>query len=90
MPEFAQQPLDVTAMVEACAVAWRLTGDDPWKQRAQTAFAWFTGNNSLQVPMADPKTGGCHDGLNLDGRNRNQGGKSTVSYWIARCVIDEL
>lgn len=87
MPGFAQQPLDATAMVEACAAAWRLTGDELWKQRAQTAFAWFTGNNSLQVPMADSKTGGCHDGLNHGGRNHNQGAESTVSYWIARCVI---
>lgn len=88
--EFDQQPIDASALVEACALAWSVTRDDPWNSRAHTAFAWFTGRNIGDTPIYDPASGGCRDGLGPNGANQNQGGESTASFWIARCVLESL
>jgi hypothetical protein len=37
---------------------------------------WFLGHNDLNMPLYDPKTGGCRDGLMADGINQNQGAES--------------
>lgn len=80
---FDQQPIEATATVSACLAAWRATGDEAWRDEAQRAFDWFLGDNALGVPLCDPTTMGCHDGLHEDRINRNQGAESTVSYLTA-------
>lgn len=35
-------------------------------------------------------TGGCHDGLSKDNLNLNQGAESTISYLIARLMLEEV
>jgi hypothetical protein len=37
----------------------------------------------LQVPLYDPTTGGCKDGLHPDRVNENQGAESTLSFLMA-------
>lgn len=83
MAKFDQQPVEVLAMISACLDAFRLTGEDKWAKEAQRAFRWFLGQNSLHVPLYDPTTGGCKDGLHPDRVNENQGAESTLAYLIS-------
>jgi glycosyltransferase involved in cell wall biosynthesis len=80
---FDQQPIEASAMVLACLDAFRITGDHHWHQQARTAFEWFLGRNDLGLPVYDPQTGGCYDGLHMDRLNRNQGAESTLAWLMA-------
>jgi hypothetical protein len=71
-------------MVSACLEAYRMTGDDAWYQEARCSFDWFLGRNDLGLPLYDPTTGGCRDGLHPDRVNRNQGAESTLAFLLAR------
>lgn len=77
---FDQQPVEAQAMVSACLDAYRITGDRYWKKEARRAFEWFLGRNDLNLPIYDPTTGGCRDGLHPDRANENQGAESTLSF----------
>ncbi|HEX4560285.1 MAG TPA: glycosyltransferase family 4 protein [Gemmatimonadales bacterium] len=77
---FDQQPVEACGVVSACLAAHRATGGPIWSERAQWAFDWFLGRNDLCVPLYDPVTGGCRDGLHADRANDNQGAESTISF----------
>ncbi len=77
---FDQQPVEVQAMVSACLEAYRITGDKPWRNEARRAFEWFLGRNDLNLPIYDPTSGGCRDGLHPDRANENQGAESTLAF----------
>jgi hypothetical protein len=70
-------------MVSACLEAHRTTGEDRWKVEAQRAFDWFAGRNDLHTPVYDPSSGGCYDGLQPDGVNRNLGAESTLAFLLS-------
>jgi hypothetical protein len=84
---FDQQPLEAQAMVLAALDAARLTGDPAWLEEAQRAFAWFLGRNDLALALYDPISGGCHDGLEVDRVNQNQGAESTLAFLLARLAL---
>lgn len=88
--KFDEQPEEPSAMVQALVTAYKITGDESYKNLAYRAFSWFLGNNSLNLPLYDPATGGCHDGLHPDRVNLNQGAESLVTYLLARLAIEEL
>jgi glycosyltransferase involved in cell wall biosynthesis len=77
---FDQQPVEAQAMVSACLEADRITGDKRWRKEARRAFEWFLGRNDLSLPIYDPTTGGCRDGLHPDRLNENQGAESTLAF----------
>jgi glycosyltransferase involved in cell wall biosynthesis len=77
---FDQQPVEAQAMVSACLEAHRITGDQSWYKEARCAFDWFLGRNDLDLPIYDPTTGGCRDGLHPDRPNENQGAESSLAY----------
>ncbi|MDW8325375.1 MAG: glycosyltransferase [Anaerolineales bacterium] len=77
---FDQQPVEAQAMVSACLEAQRVTGDPRWRKEAERAFEWFLGRNDLNLPLYDPTTGGCRDGLHPDRANENQGAESTLAF----------
>jgi len=77
---FDQQPVEAQAMVSACLEAHRLTGEKSWHTEARRAFEWFLGRNDLHLPVYDPTTGGCRDGLHSDRPNENQGAESTLAF----------
>ena len=77
---FDQQPVEAQTMVSACLEAARITGDKRWRKEARRAFEWFLGRNDLNVPIYDPMTGGCRDGLHPDRANENQGAESTLAF----------
>jgi len=76
---FDQQPIEAAATADACATAASITGDDRWDQPLFRAIAWFLGDNDAQTVMYDPLTGGCYDGLTVNGPNLNQGAESTLA-----------
>jgi glycosyltransferase involved in cell wall biosynthesis len=78
--QFDQQPVEAQAMVSACLEAHRVTGDKHWRREARRAFEWFLGRNDLNLPVYDPTTGGCRDGLHPDRPNENQGAESTLAF----------
>lgn len=80
---FDQQPVDACATVSACMQAFRATGDHRWSEYARQAFMWFLGQNQLQQPLYDPRTGGCRDALHVDRVNENEGAESTLSFLLA-------
>ncbi len=77
---FDQQPVEAQAMVSACLEAAEITGDRRWRKEARRAFEWFLGRNDLNLPIYDPMTGGCRDGLHPDRANENQGAESTLAF----------
>jgi len=77
---FDQQPVEAQATVSACLEAYRITGDKRWRKEARRAFEWFLGRNDLNLPIYDPTTGGCRDGLHPDRLNENQGAESTLAF----------
>ncbi len=77
---FDQQPVEAQAMVSACLEAQRATGKKSWHVEARRAFEWFLGRNDLRLPLYDPTTGGCRDGLHSDRPNENQGAESTLAF----------
>lgn len=87
---FDQQPEDVAAMLQALVSAYRLTNNKLFSARGAKAFSWFMGNNLLGARMYDDVSGGCHDGLTPYGPNANEGAESTLSYLMARLLLEHL
>ena len=85
-----QQPLEAAAAVSACIEAFNATGDPAWEQSAKRAFDWFLGANDLRLPLYDPSTGGCFDGLHDNRVNQNQGAESTLSFLLALAEMHAL
>ncbi|MFS8096948.1 hypothetical protein LFM09_07380 [Lentzea alba] len=78
-PAFDQQPIEVAAMADACARAYRITADPAWLAGVHRCIAWFNGDNDLGSLMHDEQTGGGYDGLTPTGPNINQGAESTLA-----------
>jgi hypothetical protein len=78
-PGYDQQPIEVSALADACASAFRITHQSSWLTGVSLAWAWFLGDNDSAMPMFDPHTGGGYDGLEHRGRNLNQGAESTLA-----------
>ncbi|VFU15274.1 hypothetical protein SCFA_2940001 [anaerobic digester metagenome] len=70
-------------MMDACYQAYLATKETSWLKYMEWAFSWFLGNNDNQKAVYDFTTGGCYDGLQPGGVNRNRGGESTVSFLLA-------
>ncbi|MFY9853007.1 MAG: glycosyltransferase family 4 protein [Terracidiphilus sp.] len=80
---FDQQPVEACATISACLEVFKLTEESQWLDEARRVFGWFLGRNDLRVPLYDPVTGGCKDGLHPDRANENQGAESTLSFLMA-------
>jgi glycosyltransferase involved in cell wall biosynthesis len=87
---FDQQPVEANAMVEACVEAFNVTRDQTWFENAVMCFNWFLGHNDLNMPLYDPKTGGCRDGLMADGINQNQGAESSLAWLLSLMALQKL
>jgi glycosyltransferase involved in cell wall biosynthesis len=87
---FDQQPIEALDMIEACREAHEATNDPQWIAHAQCCMEWFLGRNDLNTPLYDHKSGGCCDGLNADGPNRNQGAESTLACFLSMLHINRM
>ena len=87
---FDQQPIEANAMIEACVEAFNITRDPAWYDNAVMCFNWFLGHNDLNLPLYDPKTGGCRDGLMADGINQNEGAESSLAWLLSLMTLQKL
>ncbi|WP_205703161.1 MULTISPECIES: glycosyltransferase [Acutalibacteraceae] len=86
--EFDGQPVEACCTMMACLAAHRLTGSIKYRDSAANCYRWYLGDNSLRLPMIDPETGGCRDGLTKNGVNRNEGAESIVCWLIAALMAE--
>lgn len=84
---FDQQGIDAMAMVLFYQQAFRVTRNKKYLSRMYQSYQWFLGSNDLALSLYDPTTGGCADGLHMEGINLNQGAESTLAYWISHMVV---
>ncbi len=90
---FDQQPIEAQGMVSACLAAQKITSEVRWNKEAHRAVEWFLGRNDLRLPLYDPITGGCRDGLHPDRVNQNQGAESTLAFLLSlleMCLSDNV
>lgn len=78
-PGFDQQPIEASAMSDACERAWILTGDPMWRENVFRCGQWLLGSNDIQAQLYSPETGATFDGLTDDGSNSNSGAESTIA-----------
>lgn len=93
-PAFDQQPIEASAMAEACYRLWSITGDAVWRARAVGAARWFMGRNDTGMVVYDGATGASCDGLMEDSVNENCGAESTLAgitalQIAARCIAGD-
>ncbi len=87
---FDQQPIEATALVDACYRAYLATNDSYWRRMMDWAFNWYFGNNDIHQVVYDFSTGGCFDGLQPAELIHNQGGEAVVSYLLALHRMHQL
>ena len=87
---FGEQPIDVAYTILALNTFYETFGIEEYRTKMEIAFDWFHGKNHLKQIVYNPKTGGCHDGVEEDHINLNQGAESTLSYLMARLVFEGL
>ncbi len=85
--QFDQQPLEAYGMIDACLKANKIFNNSKYLTYAFKAFNWFVGENNLGIPLYNPQTGGCFDGLHPDRVNLNQGAESTLSFLLSQVNI---
>ena len=84
-----QQPIDVAYTILALKKFHDIFPNEGYEQKMELAFSWFMGNNHLNQIIYNPCTTGCHDGLELENVNLNQGAESTVSYLLSRLAFEK-
>ncbi len=86
---FGEQPIDVAYTIMALELFYEVFKDESYRKKMEIAFNWFLGQNHLHQIIYNPCTGGCYDGLEETQVNLNQGAESTVSYLMARMVVEK-
>ena len=87
---YDQQPLEALTMADASVAALGAPGGDEYLNAFRRASAWFRGQNSLGLSLADELTGACFDGLQAAGVNQNQGAESTLAYLGTQLLAAEV
>lgn len=77
---YDQQPVEASTMASAALAALADQQDNKYLAIYLRSYGWFHGQNSLAQPLADRQTGGCFDGLQSNGVNKNQGAESTLAF----------
>ncbi|MES2622875.1 MAG: glycosyltransferase [Patescibacteria group bacterium] len=86
---FDQQPEEVSALVLGLYTAFTVSKDEKYQTYMNSAFDWFLGKNIIGQVIYSHATGGCYDGLGNTYINLNQGAESTVSYLLARLIMEK-
>lgn len=88
--QFDQQPIEVSALIDACYEAYLLTQEREWVKKIDWCFNWFLGSNDIHQVVCDFSTGGCRDGLQPTGVNQNQGAESTLAWLMSLHRVCEI
>jgi hypothetical protein len=84
---FAQQSIDVMGMVLMFFKAYEVRKDKKYLDKMFKSYMWYMGKNDLEISVYDYESGGCYDGLEEYGINKNQGAESTISYLISHLTV---
>ena len=88
---FDEQPIEAGSTVQACHMAYKLTGINYYKQMVYKAYGWFYGDNILRRPLVSLKRHSVYDGITEAGLNMNQGAENIVEYLLSySCYADLL
>ncbi len=82
---YGQQPLEAASLVDAALAAQAASGDARYGRLASIGLGWYGGHNTLGIAMV--VAGGCFDGLEEDGPNRNMGAESTLAYLASALAL---
>lgn len=85
-----QQPVEAGGTVEACCLAYKITGKKTYIDFANKAFEWYSGRNIIGISLIDEESGGIKDGLEPYGINQNEGAESILSYLLAYLALKEM
>ena len=85
--QFDEPTLEACEATSAYIEAFLLTKNIKYIDKAKTCFYWYLGKNSKCCTLLDDETGGCHDGIEYDRLNPNQGAESIISFWLAYLEI---
>jgi len=85
---FGEQPIEIAYTILALETFYIEKLNTDYLHKMKTAFKWFLGENHLHQIIYNPSTGGCYDGLEQHHVNLNQGAESSVSYLLARLVVE--
>ncbi|MHC4889421.1 MAG: hypothetical protein ACYTEO_08170, partial [Planctomycetota bacterium] len=84
---FDQLPSEVCSIVELLQLAEKVSGEQRYREYANFAADWFTGNNIQQIAMIDDEDGGCYDTLTITGADRNQGASAITSCLLTHAAL---
>ncbi len=86
---FPQIAYGVRPMAWACMEAYKITGQEKYKEHAKALSQWFFGNNPAKTAMYDPSTGRCFDGIeNAEKVNKNAGAESTIEALLTLQLLE--
>ena len=86
---YGEQPIEIAYTILALENFYLEKNNECFLQKMKIAFNWFLGENHLRQIIYNPSTAGCYDGLEEHQINLNQGAESTVSYLLARLVVEK-
>lgn len=81
---FDQQPIEGSSMIDVYLTASRCKDAsaeriEKYETLARKSWSWFMGENAVGIPLYDPTTGSCADGLGERETSLNQGAESTLA-----------
>ncbi|MCD6216733.1 glycosyltransferase family 4 protein [bacterium] len=85
---FDQQPIEGSSMIDVYLTAARSPSAttkqiEKYEELSHRAWTWFMGQNVVGVPLYDPASGSCADGLGEREASLNQGAESTLAAVMA-------
>jgi len=86
---YGEQPIEIAYTVLALDTFYDEYKSAGYLTMMRSAFNWFLGENHLHQIIYNPCTGGCYDGLEEFHVNLNQGAESTISYLLARLIMEK-
>ncbi|RMD91908.1 MAG: hypothetical protein D6814_17645, partial [Calditrichaeota bacterium] len=87
--KFSQIAYNIRPMFMATLARYRWRREKKYARQAATYAAWFLGKNVAGIPMYDPNTGRCFDGILSPTRiNRNAGAESTIEALRVMLEVD--
>jgi glycosyltransferase involved in cell wall biosynthesis len=87
---FDQQPIEAAALIDALYEAYLATENSYFIDKIDWVYNWFLGSNDLGDTLYDFKTGGCRDGLQSVGLNKNEGAESLLAWLMALHKMYEI
>jgi len=87
---FEQIAYAVRPMAVGLLRLYDATGKEEYLTMAGLAASWLFGNNVLGIPMYDPATGRCYDGIRDSSQvNRNSGAESTIESLLTVLEVSQ-